>query len=171
MTSEMNNVANPVAKVINILYPCHPPTKYPTPQAKATVNAYGICVVTCSIWSQSAPVEERMVVSDIGEQWSPNTLPPKVAANDIVIKSGVSEREGSHIRITMGTRIPNVPQAVPMEKDRNAATIKIITGRSHIGKCPCLTRSLMNFPVLSKSLQTPLIVHASTSIVIAGIIS
>ena len=112
-----------------------------------------------------------MVVSDMGEQWSPNTLPPKVAASDIVIKSGVVEREGWHISITMGTRIPNVPQAVLMEKDKNVAAINMIAGISHMGKFPCLTSSLMNFPVLSKSLQTPLIVQASTSIVIAGIIS
>lgn len=40
-------------------------------QTAPTVHAYGIWVSKWSIWSQAAPMDARMVVSEIGEQWSP----------------------------------------------------------------------------------------------------
>ena len=49
-----------------------------TPNNKATeptVRAYGICVLTCCRWSQPLERELMMVVSEIGEQWSPMTAP------------------------------------------------------------------------------------------------
>src|SRR5699024_3513012 len=44
-----------------------PKTRYPILVAPAAVNAYGICVVTWSIKLHSAPTEERIVESEIGE--------------------------------------------------------------------------------------------------------
>ena len=43
----------------------------------AQVSAYGACVFTWSTWSDAAAIEERTVVSEIGEQWSPNTAPAR----------------------------------------------------------------------------------------------
>ena len=40
-----------------------------------TVKAYGIWVLTCCRWSQPLDRELMMVVSEIGEQWSPMTAP------------------------------------------------------------------------------------------------
>ena len=50
------------------------------------MRAYGICVDTWSIWLQDAPVDERIVVSEIGEQWSPKTEPARVAASEIIVR-------------------------------------------------------------------------------------
>jgi hypothetical protein len=40
----------------------------------------GSCVSTWLMWLHMAPVEDMMVLSEIGEQWSPQTAP---VANDI----------------------------------------------------------------------------------------
>ena len=53
-----------------------PPTIDPISAHAAVKNAYGICVVTCSRCGHPEPVEERIVVSLIGDAWSPNTAPP-----------------------------------------------------------------------------------------------
>ena len=83
------------------------------------------------MWSQPAPADDRIVVSDIGEQWSPNTEPENIAASIIVKKCmwSVCIRIGTII----GIKIPKVPQAVPVEKDKKAPTAKIIAGSIHIG--------------------------------------
>ena len=40
-----------------------------------TVSAYGIWVRTWEMWLQAQDCELSIVVSEIGEQWSPNTAP------------------------------------------------------------------------------------------------
>ena len=102
-----------------------PATINPINEQTATKEAYGICVVTWSMWLHLAAVEERIVVSDIGEQWSPNTEPANVAARLITVSSGATLW---HIVMIIGINIPKVPQDVPIENDSNAATIKIIAG-------------------------------------------
>ena len=72
-------------------------------------------------------MEERIVVSDIGEQWSPYTDPASTAPR-------VGTRKGDapsvlHIIVIIGISIPKVPQDVPMEKLMIAAMIKIKKGR------------------------------------------
>ena len=52
-----------------------PAARNPTSDEMPTVIAYGSWVLTCCKWSQQALVEDCMVVSDIGEQWSPNRPP------------------------------------------------------------------------------------------------
>ena len=47
-----------------------------------TTNAYGIWDFTWLIWSQPEAIEDKIVVSDIGEQWSPQTEPHKTADTD-----------------------------------------------------------------------------------------
>ena len=58
---------------------------------------------------------------------SPKTEPAKVAAKATV--SSLTSVIVPITSITMGIRIPKVPQAVPVEKDSNAATTKMIAGR------------------------------------------
>ena len=56
-----------------------------------------------------------MVVSEIGEQWSPKIPPPKVAA---IIKFRFASCTLA-IGIEMASMIANVPQEVPVEKAIN----------------------------------------------------
>ena len=66
-----------------------------------------------------------MVVSEMGEQWSPQTALARHA--DMPMKSkGLA---GSKTLITIGIRIPKVPQEVPVENARKAAIKKNTTGR------------------------------------------
>ena len=74
-----------------------------------------------------APVEDKIEVSEIGEQWSPNTEPAKVAP-----KAGINTAIPSaptQIMDTIGIKIPNVSHAVPIEKERNDATKNTNTGK------------------------------------------
>ena len=64
-----------------------------------------------------------MVVSEIGEQWSPHTAPARQAA--IVI---INKLPGKLIPTTIGKRIPKVPQEVPVENARKIATKNTIAG-------------------------------------------
>lgn len=78
----------------------------------AATMAYGSCVRTWSMWSVAEAMEEIMVVSEMGEQWSPNTPPPKTAA---IIRPGW--RPMMRIMGTaMGIMMAKVPQEVPVEK-------------------------------------------------------
>ncbi len=45
-----------------------PEARWPARAMNAIKSAYGTCVATCSRWGHEAPVEERIVVSDIGEE-------------------------------------------------------------------------------------------------------
>ena len=121
-------------------------------------------MATWSIWLQPAPVEESIVVSDIGEQWSPNTEPANVAERDIIVKSGATF---VHTVAIIGINIPNVPHDVPIENDKNPATINIIGGINIAGILEFATKSPTYSPVLNKSRQTPLIVQANVNIIIA----
>ena len=67
-----------------------------------------------------------MVVSEIGEQWSPQTAPARQAEIPTTNR-GLS---AANIAVIIGIRIPNVPQEVPVANARTHATRKIIAGRS-----------------------------------------
>ena len=64
-----------------------------------------------------------MVVSEMGEQWSPQTAPDRQAAMETtsISPSGKAWQ-------TMGTRIEKVPQDVPVAKARKTATTKMMMG-------------------------------------------
>ena len=64
-----------------------PPNIKPINAHAATKTAYGICVATCSRCGQLAPVDDKIVVSEIGEAWSPNTAPPITAEQTIMANS------------------------------------------------------------------------------------
>ena len=67
-----------------------------------------------------------MVVSEIGEQWSPHTEPARQADIPIIISSLVA---GKTLR-TIGISIPNVPHEVPVANDIAHATRKMMAGRN-----------------------------------------
>ena len=66
-----------------------------------------------------------IVVSEIGEQWSPHTAPAIHAEIEmIIICSFVPENTAT----TIGIRIPKVPHEVPVANARKHPTKKIIAG-------------------------------------------
>ena len=60
-------ITKPVPKLKTKL-PVKPATIQPLNAEVATIKANGNWVATCSIWTHPAPAEDRMVVSEIGEQ-------------------------------------------------------------------------------------------------------
>ena len=67
-----------------------------------------------------------MVVSDMGEQWSPPTAPAMQADMDrIIMLLSTSWKMAT----TIGIKIPKVPQEVPVAKASPMAIRKINTGR------------------------------------------
>lgn len=95
----------------------------------ATVIAYGSRVDTWFTWLHCAPADAMIVVSEIGEQWSPQTAPAIQAEIEmIIIVSFVPWNTAT----TIGIRIPNVPQEVPVANARKHPTRKMIAGRRFI---------------------------------------
>lgn len=93
----------------------------------ATSTAYGSCVDTWFIWLHWAPADAMMVVSDIGEQWSPHTAPAIHAEIEmIIIVWFVPEK----MFTTIGMSMPKVPHEVPVAKARKAPTTNMIAGNS-----------------------------------------
>ena len=70
-----------------------------------------------------------MVVSEIGEQWSPQTAPAIHAEMEIVINVWLVL---ANTATTMGIRIPKVPQEVPVAKARPQPTKKMNAGSRFI---------------------------------------
>ena len=66
-------------------------------------------------------------MSDIGEQWSPQTAPAIHAEIDIII---IVWFIPENVPTTIGMRIPNVPHDVPVANASNAPIINIIAGNS-----------------------------------------
>ena len=64
-----------------------------------------------------------IVVSEMGEQWSPHTAPDRQAAMDTTSISPFGKAWQ-----TMGIRMEKVPQEVPVAKARNTATRKMMNG-------------------------------------------
>ena len=75
-----------------------------------------------------APAEAIIVVSDIGEQWSPHTAPAIHADIEIII---MVLSVPAKVPTTIGIRIPKVPQLVPVANAKNMATKNIIAGRTN----------------------------------------
>ena len=64
-----------------------------------------------------------MVVSEMGEQWSPQTAPDRQAAMETT-----SISPSGNAWQTMGTRMEKVPHEVPVAKARKTATRKMMMG-------------------------------------------
>ena len=134
----------------------------------ATSTAYGSCVDTWFIWLHWAPADAMMVVSDIGEQWSPHTAPAMHAEIEmIIIVWFVPEK----MFTTIGMSMPKVPHEVPVAKARKAPTTNMIAGNSpRSGPDTPPTKPATNSlaPRLSVMVFS---VHAKVSISIAGTIA
>ena len=89
-----------------------------------------------------------IVVSEIGEQWSPHTAPARQAA--IVI---IRRFPGRLIPTTIGSRMPKVPHEVPVENARKIATRNTIAGSMPVSpaalpsKIPLTYYAAPSFPV------------------------
>jgi len=115
------------------------------------------------MWRHCAPVDERIVVSEIGEQWSPITEPERIEESTSALSDGSTL---SHTAIAIGMRMPNVPHEVPVEKAITAASRKSAAGRTASGRTPARaarsTEPAMNESMPSSLLQIVESVHAST---------
>ena len=72
-----------------------------------------------------------IVVSEIGEQWSPQPAPAMQAEMEIIISCG---SVFWNTATTIGIRIPKVPQLVPVAKARNAPIRKMNSEYGRIDK-------------------------------------
>ena len=64
-----------------------PVMMYITKETPATSIAYGSCVETWLMWFDCAPAEAMIVVSEMGEQWSPQTAPAMQAEMAMIMIS------------------------------------------------------------------------------------
>ena len=80
-----------------------------------------------------------MVVSEIGEIWSPHTAPASTAATFSASKDTLLVLITA---VTIGIMIPKVPQDVPVEKESPIATAKNSAGSS----TPMTALPLTTFP-------------------------
>ena len=109
-----------------------------------------------------------MVVSEIGEQWSPQTAPAMQAEIAMVISVGLVAWNAS---TTIGIRIPKVPQEVPVANASRHPTTKIIAGsRFTIPDALPLIRAATNSAAPRLSVMD-FRVHAKVRIMIAGTIA
>ena len=70
-------------------------------------------------------MEERMVVSEMGEQWSPK-IPPEMTAP---IVSRMLASIATAIGMAIGIMMENVPQLVPVAKAITAPSTKMMAGQ------------------------------------------
>ena len=84
MKSSRNNTISPNGSEISALL-VNPATMYDKNDINAATIAYGSCVETWFTWLHCAPAEDIIVVSEIGEQWSPHTAPAIHAEIAIII--------------------------------------------------------------------------------------
>ena len=90
------------------------------------------------MWSEADAIEEIMVVSEMGEQWSPNT-PPESSAP---ITGGRDISSVWAMGMAMGNIIPHVPQDVPVENAIKLVVIKITAGISCGRSSPLVTPAI-----------------------------
>src|SRR5690625_6785174 len=95
-------------------------TRYPARAASAPTKAYGNWVETWVATAQAAPVLDRMVVSEIGELWSPHTEPARTAPK-LAIKKASPPGTAFIMSPARGIKIPKAPQEVPVAKAIRAA--------------------------------------------------
>ena len=85
------------------------------------------------MWSHFAPVEDKMVVSDTGEQWSPQTAPAMTADKQGNINSTEPGMAWEAMAAAIGNIIPKVPQLVPVENAITDAKINKSAGNKASG--------------------------------------
>ena len=114
-----------------------------------------------------------IVVSEIGEQWSPHTAPAMQADTQImarvaVLGSGSVREKALNV---IGIRIPNVPQDVPVAKDNPHAIRKMIAGMIPMNEPFDLSTISATYSAAPKESVIALRDHASVRIRIGGTIA
>ena len=100
-----------------------------------------------------------MVVSEIGEMWSPQTAPDRQAATVMI---SMVDGASPNTAIAIGIRMLNVPQEVPVAKARPSAMRKNTAGMNIPMVDSAFTTEDTKPPMLRySSRQTPDSVHAS----------
>ena len=118
-------------------------------------------------------MEDNIVVSEIGEQWSPKTDPDKTEANvaknmgDSTVALGDIFKRCIAIGTTTGTKIDMVAQEDPVEKLMAPAVTNVMNG-SRAGD-NTLEEILTRYSAVLRSLHTEPIVQAKTKIMQAMI--
>ena len=75
-------------------------------------NAYGSCVFTWSIVLTRHDAADSTVVSEIGEQWSPQTAPPRIAPAQFPL-DGRGQLQGDALRPRVAARHHDVEVLLP----------------------------------------------------------
>ena len=110
-----------------------------------------------------------MVVSEIGEMWSPQTAPDRQAATVMI---SMVDGASPNTAIAIGIRMLNVPQEVPVAKARPSAMRKNTAGMNIPMVDSAFTTEDTKPPMLRySSRQTPDSVHASVRMRMAGTIA
>ena len=78
-------------------------------------------------------MEDRIVVSEIGEQWSPKIAPVNTALVETIVKFMSPELIAQANGIAKGIRILIVPYEVPVANEITAPRIKIKVGTMNAG--------------------------------------
>ena len=96
------------------------------------------------MWSEPAAKDDRIVVSDIGEQWSPNVPPPRMEPTVISTNVSISPPVMENAKgIAIGVMIANVPHEEPVKKEINAH-VKNVTVTSKAGVMKDSVMLMMN---------------------------
>ncbi len=90
-----------------------------------------------------------MVVSEIGEIWSPQTAPDRQAAT---VMTSMVLGESPNTATAIGIRMPNVPQEVPVANARPSAIRKKIAGHEHGDR---------GFPLTTEETKPPMLRYSS----------
>ena len=104
-----------------------------------------------------------IVVSEIGDIWSPHTDPAREAAMQTTKSGSLS----GNMAVTIGIKIPNVPQEVPVAKASPVPTRNKTAGKIAVAVIFPERTLFTKAPAASLLLQKPPSVQASTRIRIA----
>ena len=108
-----------------------------------------------------------IVVSDIGDTWSPQTAPAMQAEMEMM-RSGAA---AGNTAMQIGMSMPNVPQEVPVAKASNAATMNIIAGSSICSPEVVLATTPDTYSAAPRESVILFSVHARVRISMAGTIA
>ena len=108
-----------------------------------------------------------MVVSEMGDTWSPHTA-PAIHAEMEMMRNGAA---GGNTAIHIGIKMPKVPHEVPVAKARSAATMNTMAGRSICRPAALLATTPDTYWAAPRESVMLLSVQASVRIRIAGTIA
>ena len=123
---------------------------------------------TCFTWSQLAPALAIIVVSLIGEMWSPQTAPAMQAEIEMILIGSLASGKAA---MQIGIKMPNVPQEVPVAKARPQAMAKMMAGSMFCKPCALPPTRPATYSLAPKESVIAFNVHASVRIKIAGTIA